>query len=865
MAQTSRLLLVFFLSVHLTAAAFAQTDLEKGWLAFYRGEYAAAASAFAQAAEHSATRVEALVGQSLAQQELGHYQACRELLSNAHAKQPEARLVQRLGELELFLGNQSAALRCFEEALRLAPEARRAQFYHAAMNWERGERTNSRRTLQALREAYRKETGLTPHEIHLVARACAYLEKFQNANRLFGEAVKKQPEDWRLYIPWGEVFIEKYNLPEAQAVFFDALKRNPNCAPALLGLARTQAATNLEQAMSTAEAALKLNPASPATRTLIADFFLHANKENEAANKLAEVLAEFASYTPALALQAVLADRAQKPNEVTRLAQAAAMINPKDASLFIRLGEDAARRYLFQESVTYFRRALAMDSENWAAAAGLGNSLSRLGEEQEAKVYLEQVFKHDPYNVIAVNLLNLFDDLAKYDTIRTAHFLIRMHAQDRPLLGATAAELCEAAYRDMAARYRVNFKQPIKVEIFPKHEEFAVRCFGLPGAEVFLGICFGPLLAMDSPRARERGAFNWQETLWHEIAHVVHLELTGNRIPRWLAEGLAVYEASRARSEWRMNMELAMIRALRQNTLLPLRELDEGFTKNPETVALVYYQASQIIAFIEARHGFDQVLALLPYFKQGRKTEDALRLVFAQSVESFDQSFHTFLRQRFQPDSVEVELDMKLAGKPSAETLQRRAEEHPKNFFATLAYGRYLVQNGPEPLAEKYLLRAKKLLPAYVEEGNPYAALAELYSKHGRQNEAAQELEFLTAHNGKAIDEALKLGEWRLALKDTSAALTAFTRALAIYPYQVETQRRLGELWLAQQRPQAAVSALQAALALGPVDRAGIYCLLAEAYLKAGQRGLAKKQVLLALEIAPTFERAQELLLRAVE
>jgi hypothetical protein len=40
---------------------------------------------------------------------------------------------------------------------------------------------------------------------------------------------------------------------------------------------------------------------------------------------------------------------------------------------------------------------------------------------------------------------------------------------------------------------------------------------------------------------------------------------------------------------------------------------------------------------------------------------------------------------------------------------------------------------------------------------------------------------------------------------------------------------------------------------------------LAEAYLIAGRPVEAKKEALAALEIAPTFERAQDLLLRAVE
>jgi Tfp pilus assembly protein PilF len=40
---------------------------------------------------------------------------------------------------------------------------------------------------------------------------------------------------------------------------------------------------------------------------------------------------------------------------------------------------------------------------------------------------------------------------------------------------------------------------------------------------------------------------------------------------------------------------------------------------------------------------------------------------------------------------------------------------------------------------------------------------------------------------------------------------------------------------------------------------------LAEAYLEAGSPDEAKTQVLMALELAPSFERAQDLLLRVVD
>ncbi len=54
-------------------------------------------------------------------------------------------------------------------------------------------------------------------------------------------------------------------------------------------------------------------------------------------------------------------------------------------------------------------------------------------------------------------------------------------------------------------------------------------------------------------------------------------------------------------------------------------------------------------------------------------------------------------------------------------------------------------------------------------------------------------------------------------------------------------------------------------IALKPIDPAVAHTDLAESYLKAGKRDEAKRQTLAALEIAPTYERAQDLLLKLAE
>ena len=98
--------------------------------------------------------------------------------------------------------------------------------------------------------------------------------------------------------------------------------------------------------------------------------------------------------------------------------------------------------------------------------------------------------------------------------------------------------------------------------MFPKHDDFAVRTLGLPGMIGALGACFGRVVTLDSPRARPPGEFSWGETLWHEMAHVITLQMSNNRLPRWLSEGTSVFEERRARPEWGRETDLPFAQAL---------------------------------------------------------------------------------------------------------------------------------------------------------------------------------------------------------------------------------------------------------------------------------------------------------------
>ena len=196
----------------------------------------------------------------------------------------------------------------------------------------------------------------------------------------------------------------------------------------------------------------------------------------------------------------------------------------------------------------------------------------------------------------------------------------------------------------MATRPRL----PITVEIYPNHDDFAVRTAGLPGIGL-LGVTFGNVVAMDSPSGRKSGDFHWGSTLWHEMAHVFTLSVTRNRVPRWLSEGLSVYEEWTTGPTPGVAVTPPVLDTFTAGKLLPIARLDEGFLRPSyeNQVQISYQQAGLACLFAEQRFGFAKVVEFLRAFNDDPTTAQAIRAVFKVEPEQFDKEFDAFMKQRF--------------------------------------------------------------------------------------------------------------------------------------------------------------------------------------------------------------------------
>ena len=163
--------------------------------------------------------------------------------------------------------------------------------------------------------------------------------------------------------------------------------------------------------------------------------------------------------------------------------------------------------------------------------------------------------------MVAYNLVTLRDRLAGFRTLEDDGFVVRMDKREADLYGQRVLALLRRARKTLVRKVRRHdSKDPVIVEIFPQRKEFAVRTFGLPGADGLLGVCFGRVVTANSPASQGEHPANWEAVLWHEFCHVVTLSKTHNKMPRWLSEGISVYEEGREDPAWAHGAQPALSR-----------------------------------------------------------------------------------------------------------------------------------------------------------------------------------------------------------------------------------------------------------------------------------------------------------------
>jgi len=298
-----------------------------------------------------------------------------------------------------------------------------------------------------------------------------------------------------------------------------------------------------------------------------------------------------------------------------------------------------------------------------------------------------------------------------------------------------------------------------------------------------------------------------------------------------------------------------------------LRDLNETFT-SPKTISLAYFQASLLVDHLVMTLGEAGLRRLLRTYALGVDTDAALKTAlnadFEQLQAGFDQSVErTFgsMRRAFAGED-----DQKLAAMPLPE-LKSYAADHAGSYPAQMALGRALRKTAEPDEAMRAFERAASLVPVATGLNSPHAQMAQIALEKKDRARAITEFQAFIESDFNSVDAARELTSLlkQTGVDDPAKLGPVYQRIIAIDPFDGEAHTALGRFAMQRNQPDVAAREFRAVLALGPVDRAAAHADLAESYFKSGKRDEAKKQTIAALEIAPTYERAQDLLLKLTE
>ena len=662
------------------------------------------------------------------------------------------------------------------------------------------------------------------------AEALWKARRFKEANEVFKQLEAKEPKNPDYKVRYGRMMLDHAQPTDAQDLFQEALAIKKDHAGAILGLALVASDNFDSRAGDLARKALEIDPKLLEAQELLARIALEDNDNPKATEEAKKALAMAPNSEQGKAILATIDLLADKPETAW---------DPHTAKGYETIGQFFVINRRYEEGIRFFRKAIELDPQLYSARSKLGINLMRLGQNDEAYQQLETCFHNEFQDAATRNSLKLMDTYSKFVTFTTPTTSLKLDKKEAELLRPYIQSEMERAMATYDKKYRMKLERPVQVEVYPNHEDFAVRTLGMPGLGA-LGVTFGYVVAMDSPSGRKPGTFHWASTLWHEMSHVYTLTATGHRVPRWFTEGLAVHEETAISPDWGDRLSPDVISAIKNKKLLPIAGLDRGFVHpvGPFQVVVSYFQAGRICDYINEKWGWDTLLAMLHDFGNGEDTVPVIRKELKIEPAEFDQRFLAY-----------VEADTKNS--------VDHFDEWKKNLKSLVE--KSTAKDWDAVIKEGTAIR--DMYPDYVEEHSVYEILAKAYLAKGNKPAASAELVRYEKIGGRDPESLKLLSKTLEEAGRTAEAADALNRLNFIYPMDAAAHRSLGGLWLVQGNVKGAIREFAAVVAHDPQDPAQAHFDLARAYHAAKQDEQAQEELLTALETAPGFRPAQKLLL----
>ncbi len=805
----------------------------------------------------------------------GGYEDLEKAMRAAIEKKPEnARAHALLGEVLAVRGRLDDARRALEKAVLLDPKIHRARAVLGEVALRQGDRAAAEVAAKALLDAIEGGAAdvdtTTTEDLMAFARGCLIADRvpalkskyrrhmFHYARDLYQRAYDVDPEDPDILARWARLYMDQWNLAEARKLLKEAEKQNE--AHPEIHVVRATAllrdfyggTDRYAEARRAIERVLATNPSHVDAHVLLADLLITDALYDDALAAVDKATAVDPQHTEALATRAAIHRIRGETRKYEAIEASVGQEGPRAAEFYTRVASLVDSKFRYQEAHELCQRAVLADPDFEPAYAQLGLAAMRTGDEKEARRFLEKANQANPFDLFVVNLLTLLDHLDKqFETFETPHYVIRLDKGEAKLLRPYVEELLERSYKELAARYKVELEGKILFELFPSMQDFSVRAVAhrfIPAS----GVTFAHVVAVVSPGGLPPGTHNYGRTIWHEIAHVITLEKTKHRIPRWLTEGISVFEEQKGHPSWKRESDKDLMDALSRGRLLPVRELDQGFSKPrfPNQVMLSYYQGGLICEFVEAEWGMDGILKLLEGYRDAKPIDAIFKDGLDVTPEQFDRRFRVYAADQFRAYTYRPPV-----GPEELAALARAAKAGPKDVKAQTAYARGALDNGKLADADTAAARVLAVEPRNADAILVRAGLAARRKDRDKAVELA--LEALTLKTSDPFGAHLLLvsiyaGEdpEKQERRDVRQAIAHLEAARALFPKHVALYPQLAALYKEAGDEAKRQKILEEYAVLESKD-AGVRLDLARTALGGGDHARAKKLLDEAVWIAP--------------
>lgn len=679
----------------------------------------------------------------------------------------------------------------------------------------------------------------------------------------FDKALEQDPTCIEAHLASGQLALDKEDYALAITQFQKGLQFHPEDPALLYGLARAQFPDHRPESIENLEKVLKINPRHSGAHLYLAEHYIDSEQILQALIEADSVLDTNPRHPLAWSNMALIAELRYDTAAATELLQHALRDNPKNPQPHHYIGRKLSAKYHFKEGSQYQQTALELKPDYLPSKLQLTQDLLRTGKEDEGWVLATEISEEDPYNRTAFNLTQLHKQYQKFAVLKDPHSKVMMDAKEAEIYGKSVQKLLMEARDILHKKYQYKAENPTLVEIYPQQEDFAIRTFGSLGGAGYLGVCFGDLITMNSPASPSHaGQHNWHAILWHEYTHTITLNLTKNRIPRWLSEGISVYEEMERNPTWGQHMTPRYKQIILAEKHLPISELSSAFLRPPNPIYLqfAYYQSSLVVRYIVEEFGHEALLKILADLAEGYPINEAIQRN-TKPMEELDEHFNIYIRQladRYAPQ-------LNLASPDDVrdqQALEDWMNDNPYTIYTLQHEYEKLIktENYEEtiPLLEQWIVVQPS--PPYSEDSqNPYLLLANTYRQLNDTDKELSTLKKLADQTPDSLAAFNRLLEIAKEQEDWNQLESNAHRLLAINPLLQEPHRQLAKASESLKKPEQAIQSWKSLLQLDPSDPANVHFRLANLLQKL-QPQSAKRHLLQALEQAPRFRAAHRLL-----